>query len=242
LACTTILGITALLVVGCAGAEDGGEDAPALQPDYAGLPQYERRCEQLDLRGGLARVFYEASSEMERGNSDLVRASLTLNQSVPADEVLRSPDVAEEEAVVVSCRIQARLTASEYEFEIDETDWVERSLLTNDTVHWSWNVTPKLGGTHSLVLNVRPIMTTQEADGTAGLLASAQSSNVQQYETDVHVKVPWNERPTEFMTRLASTFEVAEGLVVALTGLIVALGALLAALGIKKRRDQRAAA
>jgi hypothetical protein len=90
------------------------------------------------------------------------------------------------------------------------------------------------------VLNVRPIVAIGPADDTAGALARAESSNLQQYETSVHVSVPWNERPAEFMTRLASTFKVAQGLVEGLTALILALGALGVALGVKKRREKRA--
>ena len=46
--------------------------------------------------------------------------------------------------------------------------------------------------------------------------------------------------PAEIMTRVASTFNVAEGMVEAGTALIVAIGGLGALVGIKRRRAKRA--
>jgi hypothetical protein len=185
-------------------------------------------------------VLYEARKEMTRGDTDTVTAAVTLDQSVPRDKVLHRRDdvTAEEPGLVVSCRIQARLNASQYQFEVGDKGWVARSLLTTDTAHWSWYVTPKIGGTHTLVLDVRPILT---LNNTETEQVSAEVSNVQEYETSVHVRVPWTERPQETMSRLAATFKVAEGLVKAITLLMVALVALGAALGIRGRQRKRSA-
>jgi hypothetical protein len=192
------------------------------------------------VSGAKARVLYEARKEMTRGDADTVTAAVTLDQSVPRDKVLHRRDdaTAEEPGLVVSCRIQARLNASHYQFEVSDKGWVARSLLTADTAHWSWYVTPKIGGTHTLVLDVRPILT---LNNTETERVSAEASNVQEYETSVHVRVPWTERPQETMSRLAATFKVAEGLVKAITLLIVALVALGAALGIRGRQRKRRA-
>jgi hypothetical protein len=95
-------------------------------------------------------------------------------------------------------------------------------LLTADTARWSWYVTPKVGGTHTLTLKVRPIVKEQREDRTTPASVSAENSNVQEYETSVDVKVPLTERPQETMSRLAATFKVAEGLVTALTALVAA--------------------
>lgn len=203
----------------------GGDEAgpPGLtEPDWAGLPAYRRRCEQLDLVGARARVVFEARKKMTRGETTTVVAAVTLEQSLPPARVLRRKEAAEEAGVVVSCRVQARLGASHYDFEIETEDWVERSLLTTDTARWSWHVTPKLGGEQTLVLQVRPIVEFRRAQGRS-ILASASRSSVQEYETSVDVSVPWSERPQETMTRLAATFNVAEDLVKALTGLLVAI-------------------
>jgi hypothetical protein len=141
---------------------------------------------------------------------------------------------------VVSCLIQAQLTSSPYEFEVHPTGWAERSLLTRDTVRWFWYVTPKVGGTHALVLNLRPIMKLRPL-GNATVSVRGTESNVQQYETSVRVHVPWTQRPQETMSRLAATFKVAEGLVTTLTGLVAALVALGAALGIRRQRKRSVA-
>jgi hypothetical protein len=189
---------------------------------------------------------YEPRKEMTRGSPAPVTAAVTLERSALPSKVLRRPGAAEETGVVVSCLLQARLTASKYQFDLDEKGWIERSFLTTDTARWSWYATPKVGGTHTLVLNVRPIVKLRPTDDKTRSLASikgvnpAEDSNVQQYETSVHVNVPWTERPQETMSRLAATFKIAESLVAALTALIVAVVALGAVLGIRSRRNKRA--
>jgi hypothetical protein len=223
---------------GCGGAGEFNKAVPAnprtiLGPTYAGLPAYERRCAKIDARGAEARVVYEPRATMSRGDSSTVTAAVTLNQSIPRDRVLHRPGAAEEPGVVVSCRVQARLSASHYDFDVSTKQWIERSLQTTDTAKWSWFVTPKLGGTHSIVLLVRPIM----RFGSAKL--SPENSNIRQYETSVHVKVPWNEMPNELMSQLAETFKVAEGLVTAATALIIALVALAGVLGFRKVRKNK---
>ena len=177
---------------------------------------------------------------MTRGDSEVVRAAVTLNQSTPPNRVLHRTGAAEEPGLVVSCRVQAELTASKYQFELDETGWVQRSLYTADTARWSRYVTPKVGGTHTLTLKLRPIVKVQREDRTTKASVSAENSNVQEYETSAHVMVPLTERPQETMSRLAATFKVAESLVTALTALVAAVIALGAVLGI--RRKKRAAA
>jgi hypothetical protein len=191
--------------------------------------------------GARARVLYEAKTKMTRGDSETVTAAVTLNQSAPPEEVLHRPGAAQELGVVVSCQIEARLSSSPYQFEVNPSSWVKRSLLTTDTARWTWYATPKIGGTHTLVLSLRPIVRVQQPASTTPISVSAES-NVQQYETEVHVNVPWNERPQETMTRLAATFGVAQRLVEAMTAFVVALVALGTALGIRRHRRKRAAA
>jgi hypothetical protein len=212
------------------------------EPTWAGLATFKRRCHNLDLRGGRARVLYEPRMEMTRGDSEAVRAAVTLDPSTPADRVLHRTGAADEPGLVVSCRVQAQLTASKYQFDLDEKGWVQRSLYTADTARWSWYVTPKVGGTHTLTLRLRPIVKTQSEDRTAPASFSAENSNLQEYETTAHVDVPLLERPQETMSRLAATLKVAEGLVTALTALLAALIALAGVLGVRRRRKQRATA
>jgi hypothetical protein len=216
-------------------------ESEAAPPNWAGLGAYRRRCRDLDLHGAKARVLYEAREEMTRGDSGTVVAAVTLDSSIPRKKVLhRSDDLtAEEPGLVVSCRVEARLEASRYQFDVNETGWVARSLLSTNVARWSWYVTPKLGGTHTIVLDLRPILTIKNAETHE---VSTEAANVQQYETRVHVSVPWTERPQETMARLASTLKVAESLVKAMTLLVIALVALGAALGIRMRKRSRATA
>src|SRR5918996_111341 len=124
---------------------DGDEPAPAepAEPVYGGLPKYQDRCENLDEHGGRADVVYEKHREMTRGDTATVKAAVTLDLSVPPEKVLPSTGtVAEDQGLLVSCNVQARLSAAEDEFEIDQTDWRGQSLLTTDTARWAWFVKP----------------------------------------------------------------------------------------------------
>lgn len=218
--------VASVLLAG--GADDAGRSGGVRIPEWAGLPAYQRRCEQLDLVGARGRIVYERQRQMTRGDATTVVAAVTLDQSLPPDRVLRREDATAESGLVVSCRVQARLSGSQYDFDIDREDWIERSLLTSDTARWSWYVSPKIGGDHNLSLKVRPIVQFRRTDGST-VLIDASRSNVQEYETRVHVKVPWSERPQETMSRLAATFKVAEELITALTALLLAIPLLVAA-------------
>jgi len=211
---------------------------PVASADGPDLESYRRRCKRLNFRGARARVLYEERKEMTRGDPDTVTAVVTLDRSSPPAKILRRPRAAEETGVIVSCQIQARLSASEYEFEVNKTGWVERSLLATETARWSWYVTPKVGGMQTLVLTLRPILKVSRT-GSTKVSLSAEESNVQEYETSVHVNVPWTERPQETMSRLAATFKVAEGLVQALTLLVTGLISLGAVLGVRRRKRKR---
>jgi hypothetical protein len=125
---------------------------------------YERRCERINRHGAQAQVVYEASKEMQVGDSETVRAAVTLDQSAPPESVLPRTDAAGEPGLAVSCRLQARLSASEYEFDINDTEWIDRSVYGTDTARWVWDVTPKLGGDHTLTLLVRPIVKAGRSD------------------------------------------------------------------------------
>jgi hypothetical protein len=221
-------------------AVPGGGGTSQTGPLWADLEAYRRRCARLNARGAWARVLYEAHKEMTRGDPEAVTAAVTLNQSTPPKLVLHRAGATAEPGVVVSCHVQAQLSASRYEFDVDAKDWVERSLETADIARWEWMVTPKVCGTQTIVLSVQPIVTVKAPAGTKEPPVPGKAPNVQQYEMRVHVNVPWTERPQETMSRLAATFKVAEGAVKALTGLIVAVLALLGVLGIRSWRKKRA--
>ncbi|HEX6499841.1 MAG TPA: hypothetical protein VF054_12525 [Micromonosporaceae bacterium] len=227
-----------LALSGCGTAKVA---APSSVPtSLSGLSDYRHRCESLDSSLQQARVVYEPTKTMTRGESAAVAAAVTLNDIAPPEQVLHRANAISEPGFLVSCHVQARLRASSYEFDVDQPDWVDRSLLTADTARWSWYVTPKIGGEHTLVLQLRPVVKIRpERSGNESTAADLDAS-IAEYETSVRVTVPWTERPQETMSRLAATFKVAEGLVKAVTGLVVALGALLAALGVRKRRRRRA--
>lgn len=231
-----------MLFSACMGAPGGPSPGPtsggAPTGEIQGLSAYQRRCASLDSTLADARVVFEADKTMTRGESSALAAAVTLDQRTPADEVLHRTGAAEESGFLVSCRVQARLRASAYDFDVSESGWVDRSLVTTDTARWSWYVTPKVGGDRTLVVQVRPILQMQDQD-TALVTSEDLEGNIQEFETRAHVRVPWTERPQETMSRLAKTFQVAESLVQAVTLLVLAIGGLLTALGVKKWLKRR---
>jgi len=227
--------LAALLLTTCGGCTvaNNAPDAGSASR-YSSLPgfsAYQRRCEGLDRTLQQARVVYQAETTMTRGDPSLVAAAVTLDQTTPPDQLLRRSGATGESGFLVSCHVQARLGASQYSFELDQTDWVDRSLLTANTARWSWYVRPKIGGTQTLVLQVRPVVKIRAGNADTTTAAEGNAS-IAEFETKVHVTVPWTERPQETMTRLAATFNVAEGLVKAMTGLLTAVLALFGALGL----------
>ena len=56
-------------------------------------------------------ILYEAERNMTRGEAELVTAAVTLNHTIPRDQILRRKGVTESQGLLVSCRLQARLLA-----------------------------------------------------------------------------------------------------------------------------------
>ncbi len=230
----------ALAVGGCGSSSSSGPPQEQLAPRYAGLGTYKHRCNEITTRGAIAQVVYEPSQNMTRGDTATVTAAVTLNRSVLPNRVLQSSGAVAAPAIVVSCVIEAQLSGSGYDFNVDNRAWVPRSFLTADTARWTWYVGPKIGGTQTLVLNVRPIVNIHTTRSSSSFV-TAETADVQQYPIKVHVNVPWTERPAEVMSRLAATFKVAQGLVEATTALLVAVSALLGFVLHKRSRSKRAA-
>jgi hypothetical protein len=240
-----------LLGASLSGCGGGGTPSPTstgeepvgggAKPIYAGRAAYERECNQISKHYAKARIIYEGNTSMDLGDSTDVHAAVTLNTSLPPKEVLpRTNAVSGEPGLVVTCRLQARLSAPADEFNVDNRDWVENSFLGTDTVRWVWSVTPKLGGDHTLTVYVRPFVV-QRPEGHLTEADLASEETTLEYTTRVHVNVPWNKRPEELMAQIASTLNAAEGLVKALTALIVAIVALLVAIPKLRRRKKKRA-
>jgi hypothetical protein len=172
---------------------------------------------------------------MKRGSTATVTAAITLNRSVTPEQVLRSAGATEAPAIIVSCIVDARLSGPEYTFAINDRSWQSRSFLTANTAHWIWYVGPKIGGSQALSLQVRPIVSVRYAKNPNSLV-SAENANIETYPIQVHVDVPWTERPAELMSRMADMLKVAQGLVEAMTGFLIALAGFLTAAGVKRKR------
>jgi hypothetical protein len=131
---------------------------------------------------------------MTRGDTDTVAAAVTLNQSLPLEWILNRTGIVAARGLLASCEQSARLVSSSHQFEVDPSRWVGRSLLSTDTARWSWYLTPKIGGTHDLILDVRPIMSVTPIGDVLATDVSATRSNVLEYDASVHVRVGEYER------------------------------------------------
>lgn len=219
---------------------DPGGPAGQISRPPQGLTDYQQRCEDLNNHMAAARVVYQAKQDMTRGKSAVVTAAVTVDATVPAAKVLRRATAVAEEAFIVSCRLQARVRASAYDFSIDQKGWTSRSLLTTDTARWQWYVTPKTGGTHTLILELRPVVRVRRESPTGAPKTSdigdIDTADVASYETTAHVSVPWSQRPAALMTVSAKTLGVAEGLVKSVTAMLLAVAALVGAWRVVRRR------
>ena len=154
---------------------------------------------------------------MTRGEAELVTAAVTLNHTIPRDQILRRKGVTESQGLLVSCRLQARRSPQRISSVL--TSPVGGAIgADTETPRWSWYVTPKLGGSHTLVLALRPIVVTANVSASGVESARrAESSDVQHYETRVNVKVPVSERSQGILSTVAKTLDLAKAVVTALT-------------------------
>jgi hypothetical protein len=226
---------------GSAPEEPGASEPTESAPEYAALSKYRQRCHHITTSGARAHVVYPPKLAMTRGNGETVTAGVTLSKTVDPERVLHASGGTAAPAIVVSCVLDARLRGSTSSFSIDDGSWQARSFLTGNTVRWTWSVGPKIGGSQTLLLDVRPIVSIRSSkpEGESASDLAPEDATVETYPIKVRVNVPWTERPAELMSRLAGTLKVAQSLVEALTGLVTAAVALLAALGIRKARAKR---
>jgi hypothetical protein len=136
---------------------------------------------------------------------------------------------------MVSCVIDAQLTAAPRQFDVGPSAWVERALLTTSTARWHWFVTPLEGGSHTLMLSIRPVVHVRRFHAGTGEDLLVSGSTVFEYPIAVRVRVPWTQWLPQQMSSLAATLNVAKGLIEAITALLLAALALAAVLGLRKR-------
>lgn len=173
---------------------------------------------------------------MTRGDSTSVTAAASVDFALPPREVLPGSGTTESKGIILTCTIEARLNASPWDLNISNTGWMSASFLTSETVTWTWYVSPKVGGTQTLILSVKPFV---KESGSAE--PTPEQYDVANYTITAHVHVPWTQVPAEIMSSIAANLKIADGLVKAATTLVLAVLALLTATGLKKRRKKKRA-
>jgi hypothetical protein len=170
--------------------------------------------------------------QMKRGISSPVTGVVTLDTELPPDKLLPGTEPTSEPILVV-CEIEGYLEGNPNEFEIQPADWEPRSLIGRQNAKWIWIVTPKIGGTLSLVMKLRPVVRAEERSGK--ILLSRPTTVP--FSSTVHVSLPPDEAISDRATRTKTVLESLSGMVKALLGLLVLLVALLTGRWFRSRRS-----
>src|SRR5215211_8429988 len=125
---------------------------------------YLRRCRQATTAIVRANVVFDPEMRMTRGSSFTVKAIVTLKTQLPPDEVLPGR-AATSAPLYVACEVEGSLSGDSEEFGIQPAGWQSRSLVGGQDADWTWLVKPKVGGTHSLVMALRPVVKISEGSG-----------------------------------------------------------------------------
>lgn len=206
-----------------------GASAPKASPSPAPetLADYSRRCRKANQEGQLADVAFQPQAEMTRGETGTVALAVTLARDVPPADVLGQPGASEEKGLLVACVLQARLLAPTGQFTVDAEgrDWQSRSLETQDTAEWLWQLTPRLSGSYAVSVELRPVVRIADIDGTSRERA-LRKANIRTYKTTVHVVLPPAERPAWWMRWAKGRVDDATNLLQSLAVLVGAAGGL----------------
>jgi hypothetical protein len=241
-----------VLSAGCGGAGGGGSSAgdgssagggvstggPKLTPDVIRYMEYIKRCHQATRELAEANVIYDPDMEMTLKESKTVTALVTLNTKIPPDQLLPNRG-AKADAIYVACEIEARLSGGVDEFTIQPADWQSRSLVGTQDAKWTWIVAPQVGGTRSLVMELRPIVKRENRSkgGTNSEILTTAS-----FESTVHIKVPADQRISDMAIRSRVVFNDLTGAAKALYALVLAIFVLAGVLGgrsLKQRLGRR---
>jgi len=168
-----------------------------------------------------ANIVYNDTESMRRADAHIIEAAATLRTKVPPQEILESKG-AVGSRVRVSCKVEAELRGGESDFDIQQSGWQRRSLLTSPTARWTWSVTPKRGGDHELVLAVRPVISLEDEMSKA-LPPQDLEASTQIYRIMVDVSVPADQWLAEAFDRLTSLLTSARGMILAISVLAVAI-------------------
>jgi hypothetical protein len=111
------------------------------------------------------------------------------------------------------------LEGNKDEFDIQPTGWEPRSLIGGQNAKWIWIVKPKIGGTLSLVMKLRPVVKVEQRSGKIQL----NRPTIVPFQSTVDVGVPADEILADRATRTKTVLDSLSGMVKALLGLLVLL-------------------
>lgn len=214
---------------GPTGTPPTASPKPGMDVTDVEYQEYLHRCVQATKGIARANVVFDPEMTMTRGSSSTVTAVVTLNTQLPPDQVLPGKGAASEQ-LYVACEIEGSLFGDEEEFSVRPTDWQSRSLIGDQDAKWTWVVKPRMGGTRSLVMDLRPVVKVEDASGEL----KTQSLTTVSFESTVHVRVPADQAISDAATRAKVMFDSLSGLIKAMTLLVAVSIALGTALGLRR--------
>jgi hypothetical protein len=230
---------------GGTSVEPGGTVPGSTQPpsrtgaDVPGPSQYElyvERCRRATRDLPQADVIYDPDIQMTLGVSKTVTAVVTFDTELPPEKILPGQG-ATSEKILVACEIQGQLRGDSREFSIQPSEWESRSVVGAQNAKWTWIVVPQVGGTHTLVVDLKPIVRVEDPAVAAGVTSEDLTTN--SFESTVHVGVPADQRISDMANRARVVFDNLSALMKALLGFLTAMAAVFTTRWFKGRRDSR---
>jgi hypothetical protein len=176
------------------------------------LDQFVARCQEATEGLSRANVVYDPEIQMTLGGTKTVTAVVTLDTRLPAERLLPDQE-ATSRPILAACEIQARLRGDRDEFIVQPFDWESRSLVEALDANWTWLVAPQMGGTFSMVLDLKPIV---KLGGRSTDQVSSRELTTVSYPVTVEVSAPADERITDMATRIRNVVDSLSGLLKAL--------------------------
>jgi hypothetical protein len=232
-------------------AEPTPTPAPTEEPTSEGdsetalelaLADYREACERLNSELAEASLAFPSSTRIALHDTDLVQATISLDLDRPPEDLIDAEEVATGK-LLVSCTVEARLEGASRTFDIEgpgiqEPGWQRRSLVTADTVGWSWFVTPKRLGEHRLTLQLRPVLQIDDG-GTEPTAQVLTEASIVERPILVQVSDPsLGARVVRSIESITEVLRTLEGLLLALAAVFLAAAAVKTGMWWRERKGQ----
>ncbi|OJV59127.1 MAG: hypothetical protein BGO38_17830 [Cellulomonas sp. 73-145] len=204
---------------GCGPAQRSAEPTGPPVAQASQLEAYQTAC-----RDAASAASTRAQVDWPRYMSSKVAVSLDYrlvidanDNPLPAATHVRTGQAESSSAVLVTCRLMARLNGGDAHVTVSspsvgEDRWIERSINGAGLYQWSWTVTADSPGRHSLTAEIKPLV----------VGANYASTNTMELATDLEVGGNWFQRLAWWGQRnWPAALTIGAGILAIVGGLIV---------------------